>query len=439
MRAVTGDRGSRMSVVDIVQVIERGQDLYKWLRERDSRNVQRRLGRSHLPGLTRPEIYSAIRSVYYDSDVLTGPDGFFPVAVHELSQQAQDDPDALVGSLVRQPPGDRVHEPEIIRAIRGRGSDIWNGDTFSLARMHTGPGGEIRSIDAYLGTYFGQICSAGLLEYELLVELQKNNILRLPRRRELLDAAGSPRRCLVEGGGVDAALSISTLVVYRRGERYWTLCEVRSQAVAEYGELYHVIPSFIFQPVTALDDENTAVEWNVRHNFFREYLEELFDVPEYYSPTNALSATYFYGNANLVLLQDMLRAGTARFTGVGLTFNLLNHRAEILTLLLIDDPNWWDLQHEQARAAVLGLRHLQLNKEFALPGDTQNLRALEHVKTLPLDNPRWGREVARPWSMVPPGAPALILGVRRACRDLGREEPDWLQPFSIDPGRRSPV
>jgi len=123
---------------------------------------------------------------------------------------------------------------------------------------------------------------------------------------------------------------------------------------------------------------------NIQRRLGRSHLPGLTR-PEHYAPTNALSATYFYGNANLVLLQEMLRAGTARFGGVGLTFNLLNHRAEILTRLL--------------------------------------------------DNPRRGREVAKPWSMVPPGASALILGVRRACRDLGREEPEWLRPSSVAPGR----
>lgn len=280
---------------------------------------------------------------------------------------------------------------------------------------------------------------AGYLEYELLDALQRTEdrpftVESLPVRRQTLSMYPNPSECLRTGGGIDATIAISTLVIYKRDGEYWILCEVRSKKVAEYGDLYHVIPSFIFQPVVAPTPHNLNVEWGIRHNIYREYLEELFRVPEAEHSQGAVDPRYFYDHPNLRYLQQLLDAGIADLKGVAFIFNLLNHRPELCTLLLIKDETWYEDQRFSHHWAGSGaLQHLNLNDEFMDHEHRSDRPHLESVTTLKLtESDRWP-EIVRPWLMVPPAAPALILGARAACRQLQLTEPAWLSSFGIDP------
>jgi len=428
-----------IGVGDIISLVEKGRSLYSYVRSKRTREIAS--GATGARAL--PELYDSLRVLYYDVPVLTGPDGPFPMGVLPLTPQAEANPEALRGRLVK-PPADRpVYERRVLEAVRRRGASIWNGNTFSLAELRTDAQGRAVSFDAYLGSYFDMVCSADYLEYEMLAALIRSSfrpigLEELPARNRALSMAADPLSCLLSGGGVDATISISTLVVYKRNGRYWMICEVRSESVAEYGALYHVAPSFIFQPVVSPTSDNLQTEWNIRHNIFREYLEELFDVPEAQMSKRSVSAEYFYAHPNLRYLRGLLANGSARLWGVGLSFNLLTHRPEICTLLIIDDERWFEDQKDRFAAAATGLEYLCLNDEFRTAEyDGTDVR-LERVTTLALEDPYWAN-VVKPWSMVPQGGPALVLGAKAACRTLDIAEPDWLSVMSVDPGRPSPL
>ena len=409
----------------ILELIKDREDLYNYVMRQGELT-----GRSPAGGI--PEAYSKLREIYYDLDILSGPDGPFPVAIFPLAPQVESEPEAILAQLV--PPRPKpIFEERIIRAIIDRGSEIWNGDTFSLAELHLDSQGRAESMDAYLGRYYDMVCSANYLEYELLDALRRTGgrsftLESLPVRQQTLSLYRTPGECLRAGGGIDAVIAISTLVVYLRDGEYWMLCDVRSKKVAEYGDLYHVIPSFIFQPVVKPSLYNLEVEWSVRHNIYREYLEELFRVPEAEDAEGAMDPRYFYGHPNLEYLQQLLAAGVADLKGVAFIFNLLNHRPELCTLLIITDEAWYQDQRFSHRS---GLKHLNINDEFLDHRHRSNRAHMQFVTTLPLSDDGWA-EVARPWLMVPPGAPALILGARKACRQLQLTEPRWLSAFSID-------
>ena len=416
----------------MLTVIEKGWTLYRYLQERRVRELLSDRPRRVL------ELYDFLRVLYYDLDMLVGPGGYYPVGVLDLDRRAAGDPDAVVGELVPRPASRPVLEPRVVEAVRRRGSQIWDGTTFSLAGLAVA-GAEVARVDAYIGSYFDMVSSADYLEYELLAAIDRAQgpigLSNLPAREGAMSGFDAPRACLASGGGVDAVLAVSTLVVYFRDGRYWMLCDVRSGSVAEYGHLYHVAPSFIFQPVTSLTTHNLAIEWSVSHNLYREYLEELFGVPEVEQAAGALAADYFYGHPNLLFLRELLEAGAALLRGTGFVFNLLNHRPEICTLLLITDEGWFRRQKDVFAARRNGLEYLRLNREFVV-GAAQDPE-LEAVTPLPIDDPRWG-EVTRPWLMVPPAAPALVLGARTAVELLGLAEPAWLRGFRLDPAHADP-
>src|SRR5215470_5290427 len=302
---------------DIIALAEKSQNLYAYLRSKKTRGI----AAGAVEGRTLPELYDSLRTIYYDIPVLFGPDGPFPMGVLPLTPKAKPEPELLLGNIVNRPNPPLILEPKVLDALRRRGVNIWNGKTFSLAILDLDPQGRASSLDAYIGSYFDMVCSADYLEYEMLAALMRSSfrplgLEDLPARRRALSQASDPLACLLAGGGVDATISISTLVVYKRREQFWVLCEVRSDLVAEYSDLYHVAPSFIFQPVVSTTAANLKVEWSIKHNIFREYLEELFDVPEVQRSKRAISADYFYGHPNLAYLRTLIEVSRTRISTV---------------------------------------------------------------------------------------------------------------------------
>jgi hypothetical protein len=425
-----------ISIGDVLSLVEMGVKLRELPRRIQERQADGLVSPGHL-ARKQQTLYEFLFELYYDLGILSGPDGPFPIGVLPLSSAAINDPENLSVKVRKRKEPYKVLHLELVDALKRRGSKIWNGPTFSLITTDLNETGSVSGLKACIGSYFNMVASADYLEYELLARIMQSDspiaLEDLPARSVAISDT-TPSNCLLSGGGVDAAIAISTLVVYAREGQYWLLCDVRSKSVAEYGDLYHVIPSFIYQPVTAITDHNLRIERSVRHNIYREYLEELFDVPEVGHAGRPIAPDYFYDFPNLALLRDFLAEGAAEIRGTAFIFNLLTHRPEICTLLLIRDESWYQQQKDISRAKTIGLRHLNLNNEFLLSEDQINESHLEIVTTLPLDDPRW-KKIVKPWQMVPPGAPALIFGVKGAVKLLSIEEPDWVHDFHVEPPR----
>jgi hypothetical protein len=205
----------------------------------------------------------------------------------------------------------------------------------------------------------------------------------------------------MDGGGRSAALSVSTLIVYHAGDTYKALLRPRSGATAAHSDLYHVVPSFMFQPTIG----DNRGEYSIRYNVYREYLEEVFSVPEMERSQGQIALDWFFDDPRLVVLRQLLDDGHAQLLLTGFAVNLLNLRPEICTLLFIRDQAW----HKQALAA---------NWEFLKPVQLFERRAqvLLPVNILQ-DDAGIGRYLATmPGTFVPPGAAAFWLGI-----DVARE------------------
>ncbi len=413
---------------DVIALVEEGLD---------ARSLQARLRRCDFDAGEAGalgHLHRLLAGTYADLAILEAPEGPFPLGVLPLCPAGARDPERLTGALdpTREEPP-RLW-PELVEALKRGGAPIWDCPTFSLTRLCRDRDGAVEKIEARIGSYFDMVASAGYLEYECLAALSRSpeslSLGDLPARRAALSRHRSSLECLTSGGGVDAALAISTLVVYAREGSPWMLLDVRSRRKTEHDEIHHVVPALYFQPVTGTSERGLEVEWSVRHNVFREYLEEIFGMPEVEHEPGSVAPDYFLRHPNLLLLKEMLEAGTAELRGVALVFDLLNHRPEICTLLLIRDPSWYERQRDASTAEREGLRPLAVDDRFLLEDSAPPRIHPETVVSLPMSHPAWAR-VARPWLMAPPGAGALILGCREAARRLGVEEPAWLHPFGL--------
>lgn len=430
-----------ISPKNIITWIEKGlklRDYYAQIKERRTEQLVN-------PTLTTrrlPYLYEFLQQLYYDLPILVGPDGPFPVGVFPVSDTAQTTIDNLSVQLNTPKTSFPVMNPEIAKALCKRDPKLWNGLTFVLDSIDFEPNLTTMGLHGYLGHYYDMLNSAGYLEYELLATLisreSEFSLGDLPARTIAHSNFESPRECLVSGGGVSAAIAISTLVVYIRDGKYWLLCDVRSKDVAEYCDLYHVIPSFIYQPVTSPTKENLRIERSVVHNIEREYLEEIFSIDEVDRVNRPVDPCFFYKHPNRLFLKRLIENDKAKIIGSGLVFNLINHRPEICSILLIQDESWFQQQADMTAAGVAGLKYLNLNDEFLSNEEQTGGEHLELVTTLPLSSNKW-QSVVKPWLMVPPGAPALILGAKYACKIIGIPEPEWLKLYHVEPARQKPA
>jgi hypothetical protein len=383
----------------------------------------------------RKSIFQALCDIYYDIDILEGPEGPFPVGFIPLSPRAVRTPDRLAGKLVINSPDQPLRKQEVISALQKRGASLWDGITFSLYSVIRNRNGKVSKLKAYFGSYFDMVSSADYLDFEYrdayLTRSRVPRILDLPARSKALSSFRNPKECLCSGGGIDAALAISTLIVYKRDNTYWLMCEQRSKKTTSYFDLYHVIPSFMFQPVTKGQAIDLFKEWDVTHNIYREYLEELFNVKEVYEFKQRPDPQSFHRHPNLKYLKRLLGRGCAELFGTGLIFNLLTHRPELCTVLLIHAENWYKRQENRNIARAYGLRPFNLNEEFIVRSGSRSSKPRKRLATtFPLDDPRWST-IVKPWQMVPPGGASLILGAKAVCHILHLREPSWLKAIRI--------
>jgi hypothetical protein len=358
----------------------------------------------------------------------------FPIGVMDLSLQAKERVDDLLGSVKPTPPQKILLEKGLMTSLQKRGTNIWNGNTYSLHSLKLDSKGKASQVNAYVGSFFDMVSSAGYLELECLSALREFqteiSIDHLPARKRVLEGFNTPGECLRSGGGVDAVIAVSTLVVYQRKGKLWVLWDVLPKRKKRHKGLTHAVPSLIFKPVTGTSKESLEGEWSITHNIFREYLEELFHYPEAHEQDDKLNPDYFYTHPNLIFLQKFLKNGSAILKGTGVVFNLLNHRPEICTLLLIQDEEWYERQTHPSKARKKGVKPLYIEQDLSKQPIQESLHS-QFLATLPLDNPQWG-EILKPWGVVPPGGAALILGAKEVVKMMELPEPGWLRQYFVD-------
>jgi hypothetical protein len=269
-------------------------------------------------------------------------------------------------------------------------------------------------INGSITTYGRALATLDSLEWELLHEaaqaIEKRAAspeafaatldARLKRRR--LAESESPN-WILRGGYPAKALGISTLLVYNDKGVYKIMVGKRSAATGAHADLYHVIPSGMFQPELGRFDR----EWNIQHGVLKEYGEELFDNE---LDTAMLDPQYFYQEwAGVRALRRGLDKGVCSLHVTGLVVNLYNLRPEICVLIMVHDEKWWAKQYRS-------MRH---NWEYV---DQQHGATISSVQgrawtDLRLDaieeqfDQYFGNQSGM-W--VPPGLAALWLGVDKA-------------------------
>lgn len=291
------------------------------------------------------------------------------------------------------------------------------------------------------GRFRDSIVTQDWLERELLLkfghrdsELPENGfeafLGRLPARAALMDslkrARLSPRRLLHGTAFRSAALAATVFTVCRDPDgRLLAPVRLRSiDGVAMHGLMFHCVPSGMFQPTT----QDVEKQWDLEDFVKREFGEELF------SPKEDFDEDYTRRYLNyppIEFLGQLLETKRAKLYLTGFGYNLWNLRPEILLLLFIDTPDWYQVHCDAGLLPEweqFGYDKylLQFNREFLqdagpafLPLFRQRQWAtLEEMQAVLREGLRSvnidpvGGDPFHPAHWVPPGAAAFRLGYK---------------------------
>lgn len=367
-------------------------------------------------------LYDFLAHLYSDYPVLEYNAMKFPIALFPSSKTQRYDLESVLGDL-------DIEREEIINSeLQQAGQEYlkillrsskppWEDPTYRVLEYNLG---ETFSLSCGLGNYFNMLKTCDVLEFEILTEFGKKyppfpcdfrEFMERLKLRHYLHSISDPIR---EVRGRSVAISASTFIIYAQDNTYKALVRERSSKVAVHQNLLHIIPSFMFQPVVRCYED----EYSIRHNIYREYLEELFGRRDLDRPSEKLSHNFFYEDPNLQYLEKLEKEGSARFFFTGISINLLNLRPEIHTLLLITDPEWISNQGSGRKIGEYHLDPISINWEFK-HGDELAGAKFERTASVDLEDNLKMPQLFKPENFVPVGAAGMKLGIDVAKEELG--------------------
>ncbi len=264
----------------------------------------------------------------YDCELFSRHGIAHPVAVFKPAATQVHDIDSLLDPAPPTPEArdfasyDHGYLQDLLNSKAG----LYNGATVTMKSLRQNP----LRLRGALGRYYDMLASCAALERELRDAAAQGGF-RAPARAAYHRVA-APDKSLTQGAFRSAAIGISVLTVFKASGDYQALLARRSRQTAIDSGKLHLLPAMMFDPATG-----DAREWSVKHQIFRETLEELFGMPEIRQPARW---DFFYAHPALRYLLSLLESGAAQLCACGICLNLLTLRPEICALLLIHAPEW---------------------------------------------------------------------------------------------------
>ncbi len=251
---------------------------------------------------------------------------------------------ALSGSMVPPPPSASSF------AARAMRPGVYDGASFGLCdfSLENNKGINRLNIDLRWTTYFRSLeqCDAKYMTaiYAFGKQAEQASISKL--------VATGARVFENRGGSTLPILGVTTAVIFRRGDKkgpYWTFVQLKEGGASRIIES-HLTPSFVSQPATrmmaTLNDEAADIDFHIR----RELIEEIFNFPENISPDYHQYKKTVNSHPAIQALDMLMDKGKAELFCHGLVFDIHRSKYELINVLRIDCPTWFDQISEHIRA-----------------------------------------------------------------------------------------
>jgi len=368
--------------------------------------------------LQDPALYQFLQWKYQQKPLLKRGYQIYPVAVYPAPKKQQNNPESILSGLDIHHTSQEsliIRDPSYRNVFKNMQRPLIDLPTYTMSEFNSNG---FLKFQCGLGSYFQMLDTCEALEWELLVTWcnhyshkrtsgqKEKNFLRfeaqLPLRQKLHSCVPNP---IHSGKGRSVGLTVSTLIAfYDHNTLYLWLQRRSSQTMSLMEGMFHVFPSFMLQPTTP---HRVKEEFSIRYHFHREYMEELFNRPQFSAQGDP--PFHFYQDPCFLRLQRYQEQKEALFLLTGVAVNLLNLRPEICALLFIKNPEWFEYHFRQAPSQ----QRFCCNEEF-LEGKNQREKNSPFGFRIPYtdqndDLIKTGN--LYPDKMVPPGAAAFWLGI----------------------------
>lgn len=330
----------------------------------------------------------------------------FPVV--PLFHDARSNELGIEGALADEK-DERMIDADLIDFLQRSGRRLYESDVYRLLAMT-----KDRQLFIGITTYYKALTSCDRFLFELIHRFPSKPSsfrLRVLSRSELLRRWRQDVAKVVERhqfGHLSAAIGISVLTIFRRrrrtGDDYLYLV-IQNSVEKHHAVDRHVIPSFMYEPVTQSDLRAQAEEMELTFQVQREFGEELIGV-------KGLDRGHHHRQVILEMLAEspacrklgeLMADGGAELVPTGLWLDLFRLRPEISCALIIRDPSYYESYKKDFRG----------NWEQAFNSRWCRLASRTDFSELLMDS-----EVP----MCPPGVGALVAGREYALRRLGVTE-----------------
>ena len=248
------------------------------------------------------------------------------------------------------------HNESFIELMKSRGRDLWDSDVFRLVGIS-----EKRELIFGITRYYKALTTCDRFLFELVEHLPRRptdfRCAVLARRSFMRKWRRDVESIITDGQfhHLSAAVGVSVFTVIKRPSKthkgdYWYPC-IENSRTKNGARDRHVIPSFMYEPVTSSPQERTR-ELDLEYQVLREFGEEVAGIPE-------LKSMMHLEAVNAIIQRDpacsalfsLLRNGHATLTTTGLWLDLLRLRPEITCALVIKDEGFYRDHVEEFRGS----------------------------------------------------------------------------------------
>lgn len=214
--------------------------------------------------------------------------------------------------------------------------------------------GVIRNFSARMTTYYNNIITSHILEYEiycLYAKLKAKNQLaenfdpqyllnNLPIRQSIINSSDEDSH-IISGNGRDSLLSVQLLIVFpdKDGKKK-TVCIIRSKDVASKPNFLQIIPAGgfeLYENESVVQEYHRKSNFDVRKTIFRELLEEVFGYVEMESNEQGNTSDNIFNDEIVGEIIGKIERKEANFDFVGVGIDLVTLRPELSFVLEFKD------------------------------------------------------------------------------------------------------
>ncbi|MBN2083191.1 hypothetical protein JW859_13415 [bacterium] len=208
--------------------------------------------------------------------------------------------------------------------------EVWNEEIMCVHRIRDGL---TPRIELCIASYYQFLSACGALEEETYSVI--DNPRRIARlRNQYASSLDELIRCGLGAHGFGMQVAF---VYANQNEKNMILIQRRELAVSIYGGARAVVPMFGCQP----HKDRSKVSMSLKHNFLREYYEELYGADEMIRTNQEyLSYSWFYNEEPVSELIRLIDTGEANITILGFGYDALNCECDIAVLVYIANKDF---------------------------------------------------------------------------------------------------